>query len=230
MNHRIINVIFRALAVSSVIAAAAPTDALAQELNLATTSADQPHIVHVRSGLDHGFTAELGYDHVFALSDRLLIVGAELAMPWAQPDLGDLQLRLGAAMPLVERGPWKLSARLGPTVRSADTAAARLISLGADLQLAAGYYARRGFVAAAAGVDWAGATYIRNSDEYRMRIYPDAEDGWYRNTGGTIRAGLQGGLSFSTFDVVLRAGRPFAIDLGSQTIPFYAMLGVNIAR
>lgn len=225
MNRSIITIIG-----GLVLAAASAGAASAQELNLATTSTDHPHIVHVGTGLDHAFTAELGYDHVLSVSDRLLIAGVELATPWAEPDLGDVQLRIGATMPLLERGPWKLSASFAPTVRSADSAAARMISLGADLRLAAGYFARRGFVAAEAGVDWAAATHIRSSDEYRMRIYPDADDGWYRATGGTIRAGLQGGVSFSSFDVVMRVGRPFAIDLGTQTIPFYAMVGVNVAR
>ena len=229
MSPSSIHTITGALAVTFCIAASA-TEASAQELNLANTTVDRPNLVHVRTGLEHGFTAQLGYDRVLSVSDRMLIVGFELGMPWAEPDLGDVQLRLGASMPLVERGPWKVSARLGPTLRSADTAASRMTSIGADLRVAAGYYRRRGFVAADAGLDWAAATYIRSSDEYRMRIYADAEDGWYSSTGGTIRAGVQAGVSLTRFDVVARAGRTFAIDFDSQTVPFYATLGLNFAH
>jgi hypothetical protein len=215
------------------LAALAPSTTALADTNLATTSTDRPHIISVRTGLDHALTGQLGYDHVLApraLGGRLLILGADLTMPWARPDLGDLALRLGATMPLVESGSWKLAARLGPTVRTTDNALARMVAVGADAELVGGYYRRRGFVAAEAGIDWAAATHITNSDAYKMNVYPDAQDGWYRSTGGTIRAGVQGGLSLSSYDIVLRVGRPIAIDLDAQTIPFYAMLGVNVSR
>jgi hypothetical protein len=206
------------------------SEASAQELNLATTSTERPDIVRARTGVDHAFTAELGYVRVVALPDRVLLVGADLVLPWATPDLGDVELRLGAAAPVVEHGPWKLVARLGPTLRSAETVVSRMIALDLDARLAAGYHARRGFVAVEAAVDWAAATHVTHSDAYRDRVYADAMDGWYRSTGGTLRAGVYGGLSFERFDLVLRAGRPFAIDGGAHTIPLYATLGVNVTR
>lgn len=205
-------------------------DAAAQEVNLATTTTERPHLVRVRTGLDHAFTAQLGYDHVVAPCDRVLIAGVEITLPWAHPDLGDYQVRLGATTPLVEHGPWKLAGRLGPTVRGAGTAAGRMTALGAELGLSAGYHGDRGFVAAEAAADWAAATHVRHSDAYRDGIYADADDGWYRSTGGTIRAGVHGGVSFRGVDLVLRVGRPFAIDLEGQTLPFYATVGVNVAR
>jgi hypothetical protein len=60
-------------------------------------------------------------------------------------------------------------------------------------------------------------------------VYAGAQDGWYGLPGGTTYAGLQGGLSFSSFDVVLRLGQPRTTELAPQTVPFYATLGVNVA-
>ena len=36
-------------------------------------------------------------------------------------------------------------------------------------------------------------THVTHSDAYRATTYMDAKDGWYGNTGGNVRAGLQGG-------------------------------------
>lgn len=204
-------------------------EASAQDINLAALSSSQPHIVHVNTGLDHAFTATAGYDYVLPLDERLFLIGTEFTMPWAQPDFGDYQLRLTAAASLVERGGWTLSARLGPTLRGADTALANMRSLGTDARITFGWYARRGFVATQLGVDWAAATHITNSDAYRDRIYADAKDGWYRSTGGTLYATLLGGVSFGSWGVTLRGGMPRALNFEPQTIPFFALIGANYA-
>ncbi|MDX2089442.1 MAG: hypothetical protein SFX73_16435 [Kofleriaceae bacterium] len=201
----------------------------ADELNLANTTPARPHIVSVRTGLDHAFVAEVGYDHVFGLCDRVVIAGLDIAVPWAGLDVSDFQVGLGATMPLLERGAWKLLGRLGPTLRGTDTAAAQMTSLGLDARISGGYFRTRGFAAAELGVDWAATTHISHADAYREQVYPDAQDGWYRATGGTLRAGLYGGVSFGNVDAVLRVGRPFAIDFAEQTIPFYVTLGANVA-
>lgn len=204
-------------------------EASAQDINLGRVSTSQPHIAHVHTGLDHAFTATLGYDYVLPLAGRLLLTGAELTLPWAEPDLGDYQLRLTGAAPLLELGGWKLSARLGPTLRGADTAAANMTSLGVDTRFTFGWYAQLGFVAAQLGVDWTATTHITNSDAYRARVYADARDGWYWSTGGTLYAALLGGFSFGRWGVTLRGGVPRALNLDSQTIPFFALIGASYA-
>jgi len=204
-------------------------EASAQELNLATVSTARPHIVHIGTGLDHAFTATVGYDHVVPLFGRVFLSGIELTVPWAQPDFGDYQLRLTAATALLTFGGWKLSARLGPTLRGADSALANMTSVGVDARLTGGWYARRGFVAGQLGVDWVAATHITNSDAYRDRVYADARDGWYATTGGTLYVALVGGVSLGSWDVTLRAGVPRALDFGSQTIPVFGVLGVSHA-
>ena len=60
-----------------------------------------------------------------------------------------------------------------------------------------------------------------------VEIYADPQDGWYGNTGGTLRAGVQTGASFGGNDVILRAGRLVDIDGNSPLFPFYATLGYD---
>ena len=108
-----------------VLAVAAATAASAQELNLATTSTARPSIVAVRSGLDHAFLGEIGYRRVLAWGDRQLFVGGDVALPWAEPDLGDYRVRATVGAPL-GRHHWKLAGWLSPTLRGMDRSANRI--------------------------------------------------------------------------------------------------------
>lgn len=215
---------------AAIIILLAAATAHAEDLNLAAVSTDKPNIVSVQTGLDHGIQAELGYARVLALGDHLVLAGAELTFPFMQPDLGDWQIRLVGALPVLQHGGWKLAAQLRPTVRSADSALANMVTLGADASISGGFFTRRWFAALEIGLDWSATTHITNSMKYRTVVYADAEDGWYRDTGGTWRAGASGGIAFRSFDLVLRAGRPVALDGSNQSIPFYAAIGVNVAR
>jgi hypothetical protein len=188
------------LVASALLALVAASSASAQELNLATTSADHPGIVTVRGGVDHALLGEVGYRRVLILGERQLFVGGDIGMPWAKPDLADYRVRATVGLPL-----------------------------GADLRLAGGYYAPRWFVAGETGADWVAATRITFSERYRTVVYSGAKNGWYRTPGGTTYVGLHAGLSFSSFDLIVRAGHPRTTALAEQTLPFYFTLGVNVA-
>ncbi len=217
-----------ALVVSVALALSVATRASAQELNLSTTSPARPSIVEVRTGLDHAFLAEVGYRRVLAWEDRQILVGGDFAMPWARADLGDYRVRATVGLPLGTEH-WKLAGWLSPTLRGTENSASDMAAVGVDARLTGGYYGRRWFLAGEAGVDWIAATHVAFSDAYRRTVYAGARDGWYRLPGGTTYAGLQAGLSFSSFDLVLRAGHPRTTDLAPQTIPAYVTVGVNVA-
>lgn len=212
--------------VALVLAVAA--DASAQELNLANTTAARPDIVELRGGLDHALLGELGYRRVLTAQGRQVFLGADVAMPWAKVDAGDYRVRATIGAPLGTEH-WKLAGWLSPTLRGTRNAASEMAALGVDVRLTGGYYAPRWFLAGEAGLDWVAATHVTFSDAYRTRVYSGAKDGWYRLTGGTAYAGLQAGLSFSSFDLVLRAGHPRSDLLEQQSVPFYVTAGVNVS-
>jgi hypothetical protein len=218
----------RLVRISSVVLALAMARwAPAQELNLARTTPERPNIVSVRTGMEHALLGEVGYRRVLEWQDRLLLVGGDVGMPWARPDLRDYRLRATVGLPFGwER--WKLAAWLSPALRGTENAVSELAALGLDSRLTGGYYARRWFGAAELGVDWVAATHVTFSDAYRSHVYSRARDGWYRTPGGTVYAGLQAGLSFSSLDVVLRGGIPRTTALEAQTVPFYLTVGVNV--
>jgi hypothetical protein len=212
------------VAIPLAVAAAAP----AQELNLAATTTARPGIVEARTGLDHALLAEVGYRRVLAWGDQQIFVGGDVGIPWARPDLEDHRLRLSVGVP---RGweHWKFAGWISPTLRGTENAAADLAALGVDLRLVGGYYARRWFVAGEVGVDWVAATHVTFSDAYRAHGYEGARDGWYRTPGGTTYTGLHAGVSFTTFDLIVRAGVPRTTALEAQTLPVYVTVGVNVS-
>ena len=217
---------FRLAAVAFWLAAA--TSARAQELNLAATSTARPSIVEVRTGMEHAFLGEVGYRHVLALGDQQLFVGGDVSLPWAKVDLSDYRVRATVGLPFGGQH-WKLAGWLSPTLRGTVNDVSEMTAVGADLRLAGGYYARGWFAATEAGFDWVAATKVTFSDAYRSRVYSGARDGWYRTPGGTAYAGLHGGVSFSSFDLVLRAGNARTTALEQQSMPFYLTVGVNVA-
>jgi hypothetical protein len=212
---------------SAALALAGSATASAQELNLANTGTDRPSIVEVRTGMDHAFLGELGYRRVLAWGERQILAGGDVAMPWAKPDLRDYRIRATMGAPLGTEH-WKIVGWLSPTLRGTENAASDMAAFGADLRLAGGFYARRWFLAGEVGLDWVAATHITFRDRYRSVVYSGAKDGWYRATGGTAYTGLHGGVSFSSFDVIVRAGHPRTTALEAQTLPFYLTVGVNV--
>lgn len=203
------------------------TAARGQELNLAAASEARPGIASVRTGMDHALVAEVGYRRLLSWGSQRLFLGGDAALPWAGLDLRDYRLRAMLGIPFGgER--WQAAAWLSPVVRGTRNAASRMTAVGAEARLTGGYYAPRWFAAAEAGLDWSAATHIRFSGAYR-EVYAGARDGWYRSPGGTVYAGLLGGVSFSSVDLVVRAGHPRTLALEMQTVPFYLTLGANVA-
>lgn len=198
----------------------------AQDINFGAVD-DDTHVVTVTTGAEHGLVLGAGYARVLALPDRQLVLGGDVALQWAEVDASDFRVRAGALAPIAWYGRWTLVGGVMSVVRGTDNEAARMINLGTDVSVLAGYYAPRWYAALETGFDWAFATHVDHSDTYRMQVYADARDGWYGNPGGTLRAGIQGGVSFGGNDIILRAGRLHDIEGKPALFPFYATLGYD---
>ena len=202
---------------------AAPLTAQAQDINFGALD-DGANRVSLTAGAEHGLSLGAGYARVVSVASRELVIGGDLTLGWAEVDVDDFRLRAGLLAPIVGHGRWKLIGGVTSTVRGTKNHVARMINVGADATVLAGHYAPSWFVAGEVGFDWALATHIAHTDAYRMEVYADARDGWYGNTGGNLRYGLQGGVSFGRNDVILRAGRMQDVDGNPAMFPFYATL------
>ena len=200
-----------------------PLSARAQDLNFARLD-DGANVITVQTGAEYGLKLGSGYARVTSLADRPLVLSADLTLGWAEVDIDDFRLRAGALAPIVDGRRWKVIGGAGLLLRGAQNDLGRMTNVGADVAILAGRYAERGFVAAELGFDWAAVTHVAHSDAYRMTVYADARDGWYRNSGGTLRAGLQGGITLGRHDLILRAGRMIDVSGNPPLFPFYATL------
>ena len=205
---------------------AAPLTAHAQHFNVGALD-EGTEVAMLTTGAEHGLMLGMGYARGVSLADRPVIVGGDLTLGWAEVDIDDFRLRAGALAPIVGQGRWKLLGGFTAIFRGTKNDIARMIDLGTDLAILAGRYAPRGFFAAELGFDWAMATHVDHRGLYRTKVHADARDGWYRNAGGMLRAGLQGGLSLGRFDLILRAGRFVDASGTPPLFPFYGTLSFN---
>ena len=200
--------------------------ARAQEVNLGALD-QASNIVHVSTGAEYGFVAGAGYARVVPFLDRQLVLTGDFTLPWAGLDLSDYRLRVGALMPIVGSRRWKVAGGVAPTVRGTKNDISRMTGVGADIGIVGGYYARHFFVATELGFDWSMTTYVAHSQVYRSTVYEGARDGWYANPGGNVRAGLQGGVTFGRYDVILRIGEVRGVDGDPPLLPFYGTLALD---
>ena len=196
----------------------------AQELNFGALESGNS-VTAVSTGAEHGLVVGAGYAYVAELTGHRFVLGADLMIDAA--DVRDLALRTGMLVPVIGDGSWTLIAGAGAIVRSGHSDVAQLVDVGLDLSVLAGRYSRRWFAAGEVGFDAALATHISNSDSYRMLVYPDARDGWYGNTGGLFRFGVQGGVSLGTSDIMVRAGMLRDAAASPPVLPIYATLGYD---
>jgi hypothetical protein len=204
----------------------APAVARAQPVNVATLD-DGTSAVTVTTGAEHGLMLGAGYVRAVAVADRALVLGGDLTLGWAEVDVDDFRVRAGALAPIVGRGRWRVLGGLAAIVRGTENDTARMIDVGADASVHAGWYTPRGLVALELGIDGALATHVAHSDAYRMYVYADARDGWYRTPGATLRAGVQGGVTVGRVDLILRAGRIHEASGEPAMFPFYGTLSID---
>jgi hypothetical protein len=188
---------------------------------------EDSNVATLTTGAEQGLVLGMGYARVLSFAGRPLVLGGDVALQWAEVDPSDFRVRAGGLLPLITHGRWKLIGGLSSTVRGTNNQIARMISAGTDATLLAGRYSRRWYAAAEAGFDWALATHVEHSDDYRMQVFAEARDGWYGNPGGTFRYGVQGGVSFGRNDVILRAGKLVDVAGKPPLLPIYATLGYD---
>ncbi len=200
--------------------------ATAQELNFAALRPDEPHVVRAGIGLEDALVVTLGYGHVLSFRGRPLALTADVDM--VPVHAADWRVRTGAVAPIASWGRWTAGAAVLGIVRNASNQVNTMTNVGAQTSLMGGFYDRRWFVAAEGGVDWATATYIRHSEQYRRLVYDGARDGWYSNAGASLVYGLSGGYSFRRFDLVARVGQRRDLELQTWLMPLYATLAINL--
>lgn len=212
-----------AAVVGSLLAIGAPTaDA---QWNVARTDSSRTS-VYATYGLDPAFVTTVGVARRMAWLGEAQL-SAEAGWVVAKPDARDFRGRVGARAQVLRWGALRLMGDGAVIARGTSNSIYRALGFGASSNWTLGVYRPRWFAGTEAGFDKSVATRITNSDWYRTYFDPDAKDGWYGNTGGTIHYGMTGGLSIARIELMTRAGLLRTERFNAVVPPFYASVGLG---
>jgi hypothetical protein len=185
--------------------------------------------VGVEAGFDSAFIVRGTYTHELkgVLPDA--VVYARFTWPVASPDIADFAVDAGLAATVIGTQRWKVQLLLGPVIRNTSNDLFNATALGFRSGMLAGYRSDTWGLMAELGYEQILATYLRNSDLYKEKVYSDARDGWYSLTGGTFQLGLRGGGRIGRVELHGSLGVMTTEELKPLTPPYYGTLGTEYA-
>ena len=178
-------------------------------------------------GLDPAFVGTAGVSGVIPGRFKLQ-VGAEFGTVVAAFDMHDWRARATARTTVVHWGAFRIATEDAFIARGTSNSIYTALNLGASTTLTAGAYRRRWFLAAETGFDKAIATRLTNSNWYREYYYADAKNGWYLTPGGTLHAGVAGGVTAGIAELTVRAGTLRTERWNTLVPPMYGSVGLGI--
>jgi hypothetical protein len=154
------------------------------------------HSVYLNLGIDPAFVAGAGYTYTFngPLLNRPVTLIGEATLPFINPDFGDYQFQVGIRNPLITYKSWGILNRFNLFTTGNSNWMHDAFGISVEDELVGGYFGEKFFVGLQFGYTKFLFTHYVHTDEYRERVYQDAVDGWYWNTGGKFTTGLQGGF------------------------------------
>jgi hypothetical protein len=196
--------------------------------NVARFDSD-PNRVYATFGLDPALFPAVGYGRVVSLFGHRVQLAGDAGIVAAEMDTRDFRARLHLLTSIVRWRSLHLTGSTAFIARGTDNSIYRGYNFGTDLTGALGVYRSGWFLAAEFGLDKAGVTHITHSDWYRTYFYPDAQDGWYRDPGGTVHYGLSAGLTVGRAELLARCGQLRTEEFNDLTPPMYASIGLGFA-
>jgi hypothetical protein len=179
-------------------------------------------------GLDPAFIGTVGYARIIPVHGHAFQLTADAGIVTARTDTRDFRARIGTQTSLVRWKSVNLTGSATFVTRGTDNAIYQGFNFGADISGTLGVYRPRWFAAGEFGKDKAIITHITHSDWYRDHYYPDAKDGWYLDAGGTVRAGMTGGITIGRTELAGRVGVQQTERYNSLALPMYASIGLGV--
>jgi hypothetical protein len=189
----------------------------------------EPNRIYTTFGLDPALIPTVGYGRVASIFGHRLQLAGDVGIVAAEMDTRDFRARLHVLTTIVRWRSLHLTGSTAFIVRGTENSIYRGYNFGTDLTGALGVYRSGWFFAAEFGLDKAGITHVTHSDWYRTYFYPEAQDGWYRDPGGTIHYGLSGGFTAGRAELLVRYGVLRTEEFNELTPPMYASLGLGLA-
>jgi hypothetical protein len=189
----------------------------------------RPNRIYATFGLDPAFFPAVGYSRVTSFFGHSVQLGIDAGVVAAELDRHDFRGRLHLLTSIMSWRSLHVTGSTALIARGTDNSIYRGYNFGADVSASLGVYRTGWFLAAECGFDKSGATHIEHSDWYRTYFFPDAQDGWYRNPGGTIHYGLSAGVTIGKSELMARFGQLRTEDLNELTPPMYVSIGLGFS-
>lgn len=199
----------------------------AQTLNWESLQPEQKNIASIDSGYEYAFVFGAAYGYSSSLFFPV-VYQIEFSIPAGLPVLDDFKTKIGGNILWLGLNDFRFSTDIKGVFRKYENAYVQMLNFGCDFSGSIGFYKPTWFIAGQAGLDKAIATNFQHSKEMHG-LYADIQNGWYQPpTGGNFYCGLQGGVSFHTYDITAKGGRMVNDNFNTTPlINYYAMISVN---
>jgi len=199
----------------------------AQNINWNSLNTDNKQFASANIGYEYGSVTKLAYGYQLGMTKPLLLIG-EISRNSGGKFFDDMNVSVGAQMPILQKGNWKASARLSLLYKSHQEKLVNTNSLGTALGTVIGFYKPKGHIGLELLYDKPSLIHLKHSDDMKDN-YASIQDGWYEATGGNLMIGLQGSKSlFHGFEIMGRIG---IISNGPNTqaplVPLYFNIGLG---
>ncbi len=198
----------------------------AQTLNPSAFSDDKTQQLQFGFGLDFGLVTEAHYTQKRHLGSQEVFFNAGVTIPSGKTLLDDWAVDAGVFYPILSTQNFRLNGEGTLLVRHLSNQQQKASNIGYQLGLSSGWYTAKWFIGAKVMIDKAQWTYLTHQENYLIQ-YPDAVGGWYNATGGNLVSVVQGGITFSKFDLGLSLGAPINSAGSLNRLPFIAKVFVG---
>ncbi|MCC6216502.1 MAG: hypothetical protein IT376_16690 [Polyangiaceae bacterium] len=190
----------------------------------ANPAAPELHRLSLGVGLDRAASVDASYSRRVDAGGAGVRLGGRWVLPW-RPDLADGALGVSASR-VVPAWGWGWTPSLTLELRWGESQLLRAHQLAVQPSVEAGWFAAAGWITAEVAWDHSVVTHVEPTAWYRRTAPPEARGGWYGSGGGTLRAGLRGGVDLAAgWELGARAGGLATERLGATgPTPWYGWL------
>lgn len=173
----------------------------------------------------------VGYFQNYEIMSNQVVAEISLAVPAFLFDFKHYRLELGGQFIPFSYGNWEIVSRSVITSVGTSTVMFDANNLGFSQSLLPGYYGEKWFITGEAGFTKHLITHLEHSEWYTDNVYPDAESGWYKSTGGKFDFGMQTGYAFNDqFGLAVRIGINKTETLKDPFwVPFYVGVSTDVS-
>lgn len=159
---------------------------------------DYSQRIIVSTGIDPSWNVSFAYQRNLRVNKRVITSYGELEASVVRPGIRNWDAYMGAIIPLFAINSFHLLTDPCFSLGRLETRNFDSFSMLLGNEVAAGFFKERKYFSFLIAYNRIIATHISHSDFYREAFFEDAQNGWYRSTGGYFQFGISGGFTLGS--------------------------------